>query len=60
MELGSLIHLRMFSGVLSAAPEAIVSLLIRCVRSGPNCPFPAMPDTLWQPRHGLVSKTILP
>jgi len=25
--------------VLSAAAEAIVFLIIRCIRSGPNCPF---------------------
>ena len=52
MELGSLIHMRRFPGVLTAAPEAIVSPLIRRVRSGPNCPFPSMPDSLWHTGTG--------
>ena len=40
---GFWIHRRRFSGVFSAAPEAMVARLIRCVRSGPKRPFAAVP-----------------
>ena len=38
MASGFRIHCRRFAGVLSATPEAMVSRLIRCVRSGPKVP----------------------
>ena len=43
---GSFNHTRRFSGVFSAAPDAIVARLIKCVRSGPNRPFATVPRTV--------------
>ena len=40
-------------------PEAMVSRLIRCVRSGPKRPSATVPDTVWQLMQAVVSK-ILP
>src|SRR5271169_6006881 len=56
MASGSLIHRCRFSGVLVAAPDARVSRLIRCVRSGPNLPLAFVPATVWQLTHAVDSK----
>ena len=47
-------------GVFSAAPEAMVARLIKCVRSGPKRPFAGVPATVWQFMQALLSKTCLP
>ena len=39
---------RRFAGVFGTAPEAMVSRLARCVRSGPNLPVATVPATVWQ------------
>src|SRR5207244_13233444 len=46
--------------VLSAAPAASVSRLIRCVRSGPKRPFAPTPRTTWQFTHAVGAKTSRP
>ena len=53
-------HARSCSGVLGTEPAAIVSRLIRWVRSGPYRPLPTVPRTVWQFRQAVVSKTRRP
>jgi hypothetical protein len=48
IESGSSIHWRRFCGVFLIVPEAMVSRLARCVRSGPNLPLAEVPVTVWQ------------
>ena len=60
IELGSSIHFLRFSGVFWIGPEAIVSRLARCVRSGPNRPVAAVPATVWQLMQALCMKTVWP
>ena len=57
---GFRIHRRRFSGVFGTAPEAIVSRLIRCVRSGPKRPSATVPVTVWQLMQAVVSKILPP
>ena len=57
---GFSIHRRRFSVVFAAAPDAIVSRLIRCVRSGPKRPLAAVPPIAWQLMQAVVSKTRRP
>ena len=57
---GFRIHSRRLSGVFWAAPEAIVSRLIRCVRSGPKRPLATVPATAWQLMQAVVSNTRFP
>src|SRR5207245_7835103 len=45
---GASTHARNASGVLCAAPAAMVRRLIRWVRSGPNTPLAGVPPTAWQ------------
>src|SRR6185503_3277545 len=55
-------HIQAFrlSVVLSAAPAASASRLIRCVRSGPKRPFAPTPRTTWQFTHAVDAKTSRP
>ena len=56
MASGFWIQSRSISGVLRDAPAAIVSRLIRCVRSGPKRPLAVVPDTVWQLTHAVDSR----
>ncbi len=51
---------RRFAGVLGTAPEAIVSRLATCVRSGPNLPVAIVPATVWQLMQAVCWKTVRP
>ena len=57
---GFSIQRRSSSLVLGAAPEAMVSRLMRWVRSGPKLPSAAVPWTVWQLMHAVRSKTARP
>ena len=57
---GFRIHCRRFAGVFGTAPEAIVSRLIRWVRSGPKRPSATVPATVWQLMQAVVSKIFCP
>ena len=54
--LGSSIQAFRLSAVLGIAPEASVSRLIKCVRSGPYRPLATVPATVWQLMHACCSK----
>ena len=57
---GFLIQSRSVSCVLAAAPEASVSRVMKCVRSGPKRPFAFVPAMVWQLTHAVDSKDALP
>src|SRR6516225_3404038 len=59
-ESGSSIHCLRFSRVVGNAPEASVSRLAMCVKSGPKRPFAPVPAIVWQFMHALCSKTVFP